>query len=372
MATLANTGSTSQSSATQAGGVEKHHLCPSCQILKPASAFPIAKVTKRSPCTNCREDQAEANRAFIDGRKANAEAKRQKIAAYWQERRADEEDIKRGVRKCGCCGQTKPIGDYRKSAQGLLGFSKECKQCMSERGKTARKEKYRSCHVFTCTRAILKRQEYGTNVCAIEEAHAYKAVAYMLDEFGMIRPEYARQYPHRLDDIRLGRTAARERKQAEADAKREAVAMARAQAAIEKAKDKADRQARRIASALTQDDIKLLLWERIRSHMKKQRRYRKGCCISLGKFGRTIDQAMLDTLGYTVDRLLFHIEAQFVKGMTWGKVASGAIHIDHVVPAADFDLLIEKEVRACYSLGNLRPAYAEDNIRKRDSRDFLV
>lgn len=54
------------------------------------------------------------------------------------------------------------------------------------------------------------------------------------------------------------------------------------------------------------------------------------------------------------------------------KVASGAIHIDHIVPASAFDLLDAKEVRACYSLGNLRPMWASKNIAKGAGRVYLL
>lgn len=72
-------------------------------------------------------------------------------------------------------------------------------------------------------------------------------------------------------------------------------------------------------------------------------------------------------LGYTIADLRTHIERQFTKKMTWDKFMNGEIHIDHVLPKASFDLSDPEEWKTCWSLPNLRPMFAKDNLQKRDN-----
>ena len=70
-------------------------------------------------------------------------------------------------------------------------------------------------------------------------------------------------------------------------------------------------------------------------------------------------------LGYTVKDLIQHLEMQFKEGMTWdnyGKVW----HIDHKKPDSWFNYQNQEddEFKACWSLENLQPLFAIDNLRK--------
>lgn len=82
--------------------------------------------------------------------------------------------------------------------------------------------------------------------------------------------------------------------------------------------------------------------------------------------------AVQRALGYTIADLAAHLERQFTPGMTWDRFKSGEIHIDHITPQADFDLSDESEWSACWSLGNLRPLWDEDNIAKSAQKHFLL
>lgn len=77
-------------------------------------------------------------------------------------------------------------------------------------------------------------------------------------------------------------------------------------------------------------------------------------------------------LGYTIAQLRRHIERQFSKGMTWQAFMAGEIHIDHIRPKASFDLSVHSEWVECWSLSNLRPMWARDNLAKRDSITHLL
>lgn len=69
-------------------------------------------------------------------------------------------------------------------------------------------------------------------------------------------------------------------------------------------------------------------------------------------------------LGCTIAQLQRHLEAQFKPGMTWELVLSGAIHVDHKIPCAEFDLTDPAQQHRCFHHTNLQPLWKIDNLRK--------
>jgi len=77
------------------------------------------------------------------------------------------------------------------------------------------------------------------------------------------------------------------------------------------------------------------------------------------KNGRTFKM-----LGYSVEDLIAHLEANFLPGMSWDNM--GAWHIDHVLPLTCWSYTDEHhpEFKAAWALANLRPLWAKENISK--------
>lgn len=78
-------------------------------------------------------------------------------------------------------------------------------------------------------------------------------------------------------------------------------------------------------------------------------------------------------LPYNADDLCSHIEKQFSKGMTWENY--GKWHVDHIMPCAAFEMSGKPncpEFQACWSLSNLRPMWASENMSKQDKRTHLI
>lgn len=73
-----------------------------------------------------------------------------------------------------------------------------------------------------------------------------------------------------------------------------------------------------------------------------------------------------DLVGYSVDDLRGHIEKQFKNGMNWDRFLSGEIHIDHKIPITAFNFIHPEDIdfKKCWSLNNLQPMWASDNISK--------
>jgi hypothetical protein len=71
-------------------------------------------------------------------------------------------------------------------------------------------------------------------------------------------------------------------------------------------------------------------------------------------------------VGYTAKDLKEHLESLFQEGMTWKKFLNGEIHIDHIKPKAMFSYKSHKDksFKQCWSLDNLQPLWAEENLSK--------
>jgi hypothetical protein len=69
-------------------------------------------------------------------------------------------------------------------------------------------------------------------------------------------------------------------------------------------------------------------------------------------------------VGYTLKELKDNIEKKFIKGMSWSNY--GKWHIDHIFPKSKFSFNGNKdlEIKKCWSLNNLQPLWAKDNIKK--------
>lgn len=71
-----------------------------------------------------------------------------------------------------------------------------------------------------------------------------------------------------------------------------------------------------------------------------------------------------NVVGYSLIQLTKHLEKQFLPGMSWDNY--GMWHIDHIVPisAHNYSSVDDIDFKKCWSLKNLRPLWASDNLIK--------
>lgn len=71
-----------------------------------------------------------------------------------------------------------------------------------------------------------------------------------------------------------------------------------------------------------------------------------------------------EILQYSPEQLAYHLEKQFSEGMTWENY--GDWHVDHISPITSFNFheIGDNEFMKCWSLDNLQPMWADENIRK--------
>ena len=69
---------------------------------------------------------------------------------------------------------------------------------------------------------------------------------------------------------------------------------------------------------------------------------------------------------YTLGDLKKHLERKFINGMTWDNY--GEWHIDHIIPISAFNFTdpSHTDFKRCWSLKNLQPLWAFDNMSKSD------
>jgi len=70
-------------------------------------------------------------------------------------------------------------------------------------------------------------------------------------------------------------------------------------------------------------------------------------------------------LGCSVDDLKKHLENQFKNGMEWKNYGS-LWNIDHRIPCASFNLLLDDQQKKCFHFSNLQPLFVLDNRLKSD------
>ncbi len=116
------------------------------------------------------------------------------------------------------------------------------------------------------------------------------------------------------------------------------------------------------------NDNKFVLRERTRQRIRRKGfgfnvmwRMRQALYGDVGDRGlRSIEGA----LGYSMADLARHLEGQFTDGMSWDAFRSGRIHIDHKVPLSRHNLDDPEQLLAAWSLENLQPLWAADNMAK--------
>lgn len=90
-------------------------------------------------------------------------------------------------------------------------------------------------------------------------------------------------------------------------------------------------------------------------------------------FSRTIRASIKDKnnrrwsflVGYSIQDLILHLEKKFDEKMSWNNYGS-YWHIDHIIPRSSFSYssFNDEDFKRCWSLSNLQPLEAKENIRK--------
>lgn len=112
-------------------------------------------------------------------------------------------------------------------------------------------------------------------------------------------------------------------------------------------------------------DEEFNLKERLRRQITKQAKKDKYADMIRNALKRDGSSPTIhSTFGYSISELKDHLTKRFSPGMTWDAFMQGEIHIDHIKPIAAHDLSNKDEFLSCWSLENLQPLWAKDNLAK--------
>lgn len=99
-------------------------------------------------------------------------------------------------------------------------------------------------------------------------------------------------------------------------------------------------------------NLQIKLRKRIWMALKKRRLSKKG------------SDTTIKLLGCSYQEFKQYIESKFIENMSWEKVLSGEIHIDHIKPVSSFNLFDEQQLKQCFHYTNLQPLWGTDNLSK--------
>jgi len=258
------------------------------------------------------------------------------------------------VKQCNKCGETHPANGFytakdKRRGKLKIGLSQACKPC-----RRAEVAEYRKKNQHKIKRASFKRSKEYRQEERRRAAQRDGREYIPLDERKKVsRLKQSAQIDHHVKKYR------------------------KRMAQIEQAKDmpwlhpdltRAERFRVRYNS---DPDFNLL--QRTRSALRRKRQGIRldtivRCAIARDGRSPTAEQF----LGYTMKELREHLERQFKRGMDWQKFIDGKIHIDHIVPLSSFDLSDPDELRTAWAMTNLRPLWAEQNLRKSAKMEFML
>jgi hypothetical protein len=231
-------------------------------------------------------------------------------------------------KKCTKCKEVKRAVEFYKNKSKHDGFSTECKECSNK----ISKERYFLNHDAEKQK---RRNDYIKNKEAYI-ARARKRWAEKKDEIN----EYRRTDPDYRERTRKLNRIWREKN-------------------IDKAREQAKRSQRKNRARRN---------KYLRDRKVTDIRFKLDCnmasAISGTIKGKT-GHGWQKLLGYTSQDLAEHLEARFTPEMTWDNYGS-YWHIDHIIPKVHFTYTkkTDKTFLECWSLKNLQPLEATENIRK--------
>ncbi len=93
-----------------------------------------------------------------------------------------------------------------------------------------------------------------------------------------------------------------------------------------------------------------------------KKRYRNRTRKLFRYINRTKEQSSIPYLGCDFSFFKEYFESKFTEGMSWEKVLTGEIHIDHIVPISTAK--DEEDIKRLSHYSNLQPLWAIDNLKK--------
>lgn len=251
------------------------------------------------------------------------------------------------TKKCNKCGQLKPFSEFYKHKRSLGEVRAVCKKCEikisieyaaknKDKINKKRRDRYK-----TKNEIILKRnKEYRDK--NREKINEDKRQWYQINKDEILKKQ--REYRIRNKEKISKRT--KKYRENNKEAIRERDKQYQIKNAIKINKQRASKR------EILKTDPKFILNKRISSLMR------------LSLKGNKNGYGWESLVGYTLIDLMEYLEALFQDEMSWKNM--GEWHIDHIIPISAFNFTgpFDIDFKRCWSLENLQPLWAKDNLSK--------
>jgi len=240
------------------------------------------------------------------------------------------------TKKCTKCGIPKILDDFYKDKRLKFGRTSECKDCHKKQQMKYYENNYEYVRSYQAEYLNLNREEL--NECNKQ---------YNNDKVAE-NPNYYKEQYQRYQEHQLKYHAERREDEEYREYMKEYLKEYNAEP------ENIDKRNEYWRNRY-KNDIKFRLKQNIGNRMRAS--------LINGKNNEMLE----NVLGYSLDSLILHLESKFLEGMSWDNY--GLWHIDHKVGIANFNYTSYKDeaFKRCWSLQNLQPLWALDNLEKHDN-----
>lgn len=265
-------------------------------------------------------------------------------------------------KECNKCKVWKPYSEFHKSAKSKDRYAYSCKDCIREYGKKryekSKKEGYYEAKKEE--RAKYQKEYYKKNKEKILQ-NSKKWREENKERYSEYCREYKKKNKERLDEYSKGwkrdnkERIAEYHKRYREENLEELIQYQREWYEVNK--DKVLQYQNEYHKERYQNDpvykLRYLVSKVVRKALKDNNSSKEG-------------NSTWDALPYTPQQLREHLEAQFEEGMTWDNY--GEWHIDHIYPQSKlpYESMTDENFKIAWSLKNLRPLWAAENLSKSD------
>jgi hypothetical protein len=260
------------------------------------------------------------------------------------------------LKRCSKCGEQKPLDSFTRQKDRACGRASQCKECevARRRARAAEKAEYdREYRAINAQRIRDAKAEYAAASKAEKQAYDRDYRAKHAARIAEAKSVYAAKNRYRAWYETNKREVLERQRSRLTDADREKARLRtrdwyrdHKQEVIAKSADRERRKKAASPAYRLRRRMTNVIWRSLRA----------------SKAGRP----WTDLVGYSVEELMGHLEAQFVEGMSWDNL--GEWHLDHIYPGSlfRFNSPDDVEFALCWSLHNLRPMWGPDNTGKGD------
>lgn len=241
------------------------------------------------------------------------------------------------MKKCSKCKKELSTDNFYKNKTKFDGFSTECKECLK----------------------IMSHNRYFNNI----ESEKNKRAIYYIKNKNKLKEKSNRNYHKNREKINLYRRTNTEYKENKNELRR---------IWYKNNRDKVLLQQKVVAQRYkAKRNIQL------NNRRAKDPKFRLDCnlssALSEALKGNKKGKHWQEVVGYSLNDLVLHLESQFDSKMNWNNYGS-YWHIDHILPRSYFkyENHTDESFKKCWSLSNLRPLEAIENIRKGNKLVWFV